>query len=209
MAVISFIDNDIILKLTTCDLFWEAMDLLGVQIADIRVLTSTRFVFRRNQSIKEQYSEEVRNKAIELVKKFSTVEADTYNPLFSLNIVGLDVGELTLIYRAIAEPDFYLVTGDKRCLRALVKTPELTTTREKLNGRVICLEQLIYKLIIDTDFEVIRSKVVSARECDTSLKVAFGSGDRAEQPNVIWALEERIKELNQECPNLLIDFCRT
>ena len=185
MAVISFIDNDIILKLTTCDLFWEAMDLLGVQIADIRVLTSTRFVFRRNQSIKEQYSEEVRNKAIELVKKFSTVEADTYNPLFSLNIVGLDAGELTLIYRAIAEPDFYLVTGDKRCLRALVKTPELATVREKLNGRVICLEQLIYKLIIDTDFEVIRSKVVSARECDTSLKVAFGSGDRAEQPNVI------------------------
>ena len=209
MAVISFIDNDIILKLTSCDLFWEAMDLLGVQIADIRVLTSTRFVFRRNQSIKEQYSEEVRNKAIELVKKFSTVEADQSNPFFSLQVEGINIGELTLIYEAIAVPSFYFITGDKNCLRALVKTPELTTTREKLNGRVICLEQLIYKLIIDTDFEVIRSKVVSARECDTSLKVAFGSGDRAEQPNVIWALEERIKELNQECPNLLIDFCRT
>lgn len=209
MAVISFIDNDIILKLTTCDLFWEAMDLLGVQIADIRILTSTRFVFRSNKSIKEQYSEEVRNKAIELVKNLSTVEADPSNPLFSLNIAGIDVGELTLIYRAISEPDFYLVTGDKRCLRALVKTPELATVREKLNGRVICLEQLIYKLIIDTDFEVIRSKVVPVRDCDTALKVAFGSGDRAEQPNVIWALEEQIKELNQECPNLLIDFCRT
>jgi hypothetical protein len=117
------------------------------------------------------------------------------------------IGELTLIYGAIAEPDFYLVTGDKRCLRALVKNSELATTREKLKGRVICLEQLIYQLIIKEGFEIIKSKIIPARECDTSLKVAFGSGDRAEEANVIWALEESIKELNQECPNLLIDFC--
>lgn len=205
MAVISFIDNDIILKLTSCDLFWEAMDLLCIESVDIRILNGARFVFKGNK-VKQQYPAEVRNKAIELIKDFATVTADLSNPLFSLNIEGLDVGELTLIYEAIAEPNFYFLTGDKRCLRALVNTPELATAREKLKSRVVCLEQLIYKLIITEGFEVIRSKVTRARECNIALKVAFGSGDRSEEATVIWTLKERIKELNQECPNLLMNF---
>jgi hypothetical protein len=97
LAVISFVDNDIILKLTSFDLFWEAMDLLEIQSADIRVLARARFVFGSNKSIKEQYSEEVRTKAIALVKKLTTVEADQSNPFFSLQVEGLDIAVLNLV----------------------------------------------------------------------------------------------------------------
>jgi hypothetical protein len=206
LPVISFIDNDALLKLTAYDLFWDAITLLGVQPTDIRVLASTEFVIRRNKSIKQQYSEEVRTKALSLVKGIVKVEADQANPFLSLQVAGLDPGELTLIHAAIAEPSFYLATGDKRCLRALVNTPELVTARQKLNGKVVCVEQLIAELIAVKGFEAVKQKVVPARDCDTALKAAFGSGDRAQEDNVLWALEQYIQELRRDCPNLLMQF---
>jgi hypothetical protein len=206
LPVISFIDNDALLKLTAYDLFWDAIALLGVQPTDIRVLASTEFVIRRNKSIKQQYSEEVRTKALSLVKGIVKVEADQANPFLSLQVAGLDPGELTLIHAVIAEPSFYLATGDKRCLRALVNTPELVTARQKLNGKVVCVEQLIAELIAVKGFEAVKQKVVPARDCDTALKAAFGSGDRAQEDNVLWALEQYIQELRRDCPNLLMQF---
>jgi hypothetical protein len=206
LPVISFIDNDAFLKLTACDLFWDAIKLLDVQPSDVRVLASTAFMFRDNKSIKQQYSEAIRTKAISLVSSFAKVEADYTNPFFSLNAPGLDVGELTLIYAALSEPSFYLATGDKRCLRALIKTPELETARQTLNGRVVCVEQLIAELISVKGFEAVKQKVVPVRNCDTALKAAFGSGDLAQEETVLWVLEQYIQELRQDCPNLLRRF---
>jgi hypothetical protein len=206
LPVISFVDNDALLKLTACDLFWDAIALLGVQPTNVKVLVSTEFVIRGNKSINQQYSEEIRTKAIALIKGVSKVSTDQANPFLSLQVPGLDLGELTLIHAAISEPSFYLATGDKRCLRALVNTPELNTARQKLNGKVVCVEQLIAELITVKGFETVRQKVVPARDCDTALKVAFGSGNQAQEDNVLWALEQCIQELRRDCPDLLMRF---
>lgn len=206
MPVISFVDNDALLKLTACDLFGDAIAVLGVQPTNVRVLASAEFMIRRKKSIKQKHSEEVRTRAIALVKEFTKVAADQANPFLSLQVPGLDPGELTLIHAAIAEPSFYLATGDKRCLRALVNTPELVTARQKLNGKVVCVEQLIAELIAVKGFEAVKQKVVPARDCDTALKAAFGSGDRAQEDNVLWTLEQYIQELRRDCPNLLMQF---
>ena len=61
MSAISFVDNDVLLKLTACDLFWDAIALLQDQasdVSDIRALASAEFMFRGKKSIKQQYSEE-------------------------------------------------------------------------------------------------------------------------------------------------------
>jgi len=210
LSVISFVDNDVILKLTACELFWDAIALLQVKPSDVKALASAEFVFRGNKLIKKQYSEEIRTNAIAIVKKLTPVEPDQSNPFLSLNIQGLDVGELNLIHAAITEPAqkgyVYLVTGDKRCLRALVKAPELANARENLSGKVVCFEQLIYQLITEQGFEAIKQKVLPVRECDMALKAIFGSCDRAEEVNVMDSLGQYIQELKRDCPNLLIDF---
>ncbi|MFN5503241.1 MAG: hypothetical protein ACK5AW_14380, partial [Pseudanabaena sp.] len=155
MPLTSFVDNDVLLKLTACDLFWDAIALLQDQTSDvqpfdasdIRALASAEFMFKGSKSIKQRYSEEIRIKAIAIVKKLTPVEPDPLNPFSGLNIQGLDVGELNLIHAAIAKSDqkgfVYLATGDKRCLKAFVKAPELAEAREKLSGKVVCFEQLI------------------------------------------------------------------
>lgn len=208
MPLTSFVDNDVLLKLTACDLFWDAIALLKVNPSDVKVLDRAKHVIRNKKEIKQQYSEEIREKAIDLVKTLTQIEADPLNPFLALQqIKGLDVGELTLTYAAISEPAFYLVTGDKKFMRKLSEVPEIAIAREKLSGRVICFEQLIHKLIIVKGFETVKQKVLPVKDCcDTALKSAFGSGDRAEEINVMDSLGQYIQELKRECPNLLMDF---
>jgi Superfamily II DNA/RNA helicases, SNF2 family len=142
--------------------------------------------------------------AIATVKKLTEVSASPDNSLISLKFDGLDQGELILIGEAIKEPYFHLATGDKNCLRALMKCPDIETAKQKLKGHVICLEQLVVKLIEVKGFNAVKAKVAPMRDCDTALKVAFGSGLHSTQTNSLFALNGYIDEIKRDCPNLLI-----
>lgn len=104
---------------------------------------------------------------------------------------------------AIKEPNFYIATGDKKCMRALIKCPELQATKYKFMGRFICLEQLIVKLIEAKGFDLVREKITPMKDCDKVLQVAFGSGLRSTESNSLLVLNNYIDEINQGCPNLL------
>ena len=202
MGITCFIDNDVILKLVTCDLFDEAIAAFEIDRSNIHVLETARFSFRTKKT-KKNYSEAVIEKAIATIKDFHTVEAQADNPLFDLKIPDMD-DELKLIVAASAEPSFYFATGDKRCLRALTGITELATMREKLSGRVICLEQIITKIIQVYGFEVVKQKIVPARTCDKVLQAAFGSGEKTKERNTLKALNAYINEIEQKCPFLLV-----
>lgn len=201
MGITYFIDNDVILKLVTCNLFDEAIAAFDIDLSNIHVLETARFSMRSNKT-KKNYSETVIEKAIATIKDFHTVEAQADNPLFDLKIPDMD-DELKLIVAASAETSFYFATGDKRCLRALTGITELATMREKLSGRVICLEQIIMKIIQVYGFEVVKQKIIPARSCDKVLQSAFGSGEKTEERNTLEALNAYISEIEQKCPFLL------
>jgi len=201
LGITYFIDNDVILKLVTCNLFDEAIAAFDIDLSNIHVLETARFSMRSNKT-KKNYSETVIEKAIATIKDFHTVEAQADNPLFDLKIPDMD-DELKLIVAASAETSFYFATGDKRCLRALTGITELATMREKLSGRVICLEQIIMKIIQVYGFEVVKQKIIPARSCDKVLQSAFGSGEKTEERNTLEALNAYISEIEQKCPFLL------
>ena len=69
---------------------------------------------------------------------------DEHKLLLSQN--GIDIGEATLITATIQESASFLVSGDKKCLNALV-AKDLDSIHKKMQGRVICLEQIICKSI--------------------------------------------------------------
>ena len=50
------------------------------------------------------------------------------------------------------------------------------------------------------------SKIVPARECDTAVKVAFGSGNQADLSHAIGALDAYISELRAKTGNLLREW---
>jgi hypothetical protein len=202
-STLVYIDNDIILKLCACDLFWEAIAALEFAKDNLRVLDSAQFVFRGNKKVKKQYEDKVRESAIAVVTPLETVKANDFHPLRNVNLPDVDPGELLLIGKAITQRSFYFMSGDKKCFRALGRHKALVEAREKLCGRVICLEQVIRFLIKARGFDLVRDRVVPVRECDQALKAIFGSGWRSEKENSLAMLNSYLDELERDCPGLL------
>lgn len=175
MSIACFVDNDAILKLVACDLFWDAIEVLGITQSDLRVLASAKYVFK-GKKVSGRYTEKIRNAAMAVAEQCKQIEAELSEELKSIKIDGLDPGELILLSATKSEPAFYLVTGDKRCMVALANELGLTKTRERLTGKVVCIEQLILKLIPTQGFENVLAKILPALEYDKALKACFGSG---------------------------------
>lgn len=126
--------------------------------------------------------------------------------LESMDIRGIYPGERLLIAATQKVEDFYLATGDKQCLIALASAPSLSEIRKRLNGRVVCLEQLLKKSIEGQEFDEVLAKVLPGREYDGSLKAIFGSGWQATQENVLQALNGYIEDLRSQTDDLLADL---
>lgn len=201
-----FLDNDVIIKLAASNLFWDAATCLGFQSHDLRVLATAEFVFK-SKAMEKIYPKSIRDSAISIVKQCQTANLIYDKNLeILMGIEGIDPGEATLIVAAtIQDSLFYLATGDKRCLMALSASTGLASIRQQLNGRIICLEQIIKKLIETRGFQYVLSQVILAREYDKSLKAIFGSGKDSTPDNVAIALEGYIQDLRKNAPGLLAE----
>ena len=94
-----------------------------------------------------------------------------------VSLWDIDTGEALLYASTYALQEFWLLTGDKRSLTALAEAPNCQAIVARLNGKVICLEQIIVHILRSHPFETVLNKIVSARECDTVVKVAFVLGN--------------------------------
>jgi hypothetical protein len=204
-SVICFLDNDILLKLSAFELLDEAIGVLNIRPEDFRVLDTARHVFRRNRKVSVKYSEIIRERAIEFVKTCQTVVPEVTDEFAVLNRL-LDVGEATLVAATRDVSPFVLMTGDKRCLQVLATTAEISEVTARLQGRVVCLEQVMLLLIQRSSFEVVKQRVLLSWEVDTAIKACFGSGELAVEKHVIEALEGYIEALRQDAPGLLADM---
>lgn len=203
MPPVCFVDNDALLKLVACNLFWEAVTSLGLTQVDLRVLPQAKYVFRTSSRVVRKYPQAIRDSAISIVEGCTKIQPKVSEELQRLQIEGIDPGEIILFSATKYEDSFYLATGDKRCLTVLAADPQLIDIKQRLIGRVICLEQLILSLIYSQGFNEVLTKVLQAREYDGALKAIFGSGERATQENVLQALEGYIEHLRETTDGLL------
>jgi hypothetical protein len=204
-SIICFFDNDVLLKLSAFGLLDEAIAALFVNPENLYVLSTAQHVFRKNRKVSAKYNESIRDRAIEFVKTCNRVIPEE-SPEFTVLGRILDVGEATLIAATRDVPSFVLMTGDKRCLKALVANSEISEAHKRLQGRVICLEQVLLLLIRRSGFDWVKARVVPMRDYDTALKACFGSGELAIEENVVAALEGYIEALRQAAPGLLADL---
>ncbi len=203
MSRVLFLDNDAILKLVACHLFWETVAALGSTPEELHVLSDAKYVFKKSRRVISKYPEAIRINAISIVEGCQAIKPDFNSELPELEIEGIDPGERLLISATRNESAFYLVTGDKRCLKALAAASQLAEIRERLQGRVICLEQVIFKLIEIQGFDKVLNKVLLGRDYDKALASVFGSGERATEENVLLGLLAYIEDLRQETEGIL------
>lgn len=212
------IDNDIIQKLATFDLFEQTLDIFDASPTDINILLTAKYKFRRDwEKVKAGRHRNPEATVINYEKVVglaetlpqiidATIDTDLFIQLSAFD--NIDQGEATLtahvakVLQKEDANDVFILTGDKRYLRALARV-ELPLIQESFTHRFWCLEQLMLKNIQENEFESIRDKVVPVRDCDKACKVAFGSGAYSTEGNAVAALTEYIEALRNETGNLL------
>lgn len=212
------IDNDILKKLATFDLFNETIRLFGAGYEQVNILKTAKYKFQKDwEKSKRGRSRKTKDQLInykrtielaETLPKISEKEIDT--ALFEqlTDVEGIDQGEailvvyVTQLLQRNESSQVSILTGDKNFLRALAKV-ELPIIQAIFPHRFWCLEQLLLKDIEAYGFEVIRDKVVPVRDCDQAIKAVFGSGPLSTPENSLATLKNYIETLREETVNLL------
>ncbi|MEG4576675.1 hypothetical protein QUA56_28960 [Microcoleus sp. N3A4] len=210
------IDNDIIKKLATFQLFDNTLKLFDASYEQVNILETAKYKFENDwikfEAGKTRKTEDrVINykQVLSLTKTLANIsQADIDQEIFIQlsSINNIDQGEAILTSHAIKliqkDKSAQIFTGDKRFIKALA-TVNLPIIQESLNHRLWCLEQLVLRNIEADGFETIRDFIVPVRECDTAIKSVFGSGLKSTSDNSLATLKKYIEECRQEAGNLL------
>jgi hypothetical protein len=196
--VIYLSDNDVVEKLAVCDLLDDAISAFDATRADVRVIPTLKFRIWTQTGVLRpklvrRLGDSVVNRLAEFVGSVGVIDdfsRDDHQLLEDLDeSVEIDPGEIVLLAATAVVSDFRLLTGDKRCLRAVATHPACESIANRIRGKVVCFEQIICQIIDRSGFEHVRSKVVPVlHNCDTALRAAFGSGDLATKDNAVACL---------------------
>jgi len=207
---IVFCDNDVVLKLAEYNLLQDVCSVLAVGISEVIVLDSAKYYFNglkrklaRGKDV--AYSSTGLDRAIEIaentVQMTSRVDID-----WATECDNIDIGEAQLVSSAIAAGgDSILLTGDKRFIKAVLKTESTKHIASLLRGRIVCLEEIMRSLICNYGIDHIRKAVASAPRCDLGLQIVFGSRFDLPETQVLDGLASMINEINTaaECDWLM------
>lgn len=186
--MIGFFDRDVFLKLACCDLWSEALESLGVtepmRLPSTSTMSSSLRIIKRWLPAAEIAP--IEKRLATMVAEVPIVSDDLIENAESAGSIerlsghdGIDAGEQLLLGILIHEKQGkVLITGDKRCLTTFADefAAEYETVRESLISFEMCLCEIEKKF----GFTYIFNKAHGSRNCDGSLRLAFG-----ENPNAV------------------------
>ena len=213
-------DNDAILKLCAYGLWDEACAVVGAAPEGVRTLVQAPFVLRRyrGQSRKvAQYGADGIDRALDAVARASPADLpDDRTDLDALLDAArrldpvkppIDPGEAALFVSAAhLGADGYLTTGDKRAVVALAEAAGADAVRDRLEGRVWCVEHLLYLLVEAHGVEPVQQRVRAVPACDKAVRNAFGVSHPAPREGVLDGLRSEVQDLRRRSGGLLVEL---
>jgi hypothetical protein len=186
--VIGLFDRDVFLKLCCCNLWFEAVEALGVTQPYRLAATSSARSNRKKitQMLAEVDPEETIQRTEEIVGAVPVVPDNLLDHIYESaafqelsDIDGIDGGEQVLAAILMDDPEErVLLSGDKRFVQAF---------REKLPDRwaafgksIISFEACMLAIEDKYGFDFIVERALPVRHCDGSLRIAFGHQPNAE-----------------------------
>lgn len=170
-------DNDIVLKLAGCGLLEEFFEILAVKSQDILIATNAGYALPK-QAKKKLKNDNAIKAVTQFVQNVGRVPAVDFGLLGAIQDFNhMDGGESLLMIAAHENPNAYLATGDKRCLKSLIDnqfSEPLNHVFNSLQQRVYCLETALMLLIENMGYERINKMVINRCVDDGVLGIAFG-----------------------------------
>jgi len=199
-------DNDIVLKLAEFDLLKESLEVLSVKKNEVYVLPTALRVVTTSKLIAANHTRDAIDRAAKFLKSVQVIaNADATEVGALLSVPMIDPGEATIFAATKGLAAYLVATGDKRSLRAIAAAGgPCTNIAARLHGRVICLEQILVRLITHLGYAAVQKKV---GRCvgDTCVDHAFAGGKPSHpQAECLRWLTEYIDELRKETGPLLV-----
>ena len=206
------IDNDIIIELASYKLLGETMASFNLTYKDkaVRILPSASSYINSNSELRKKYKLETLQLAKSRADNYEKInkslidqkEDSEYESLIAIE--NIDPGEALLVAATEYETDFYILTCDKKFLKALSRS-NLTNIKQRLYKRIICLEQLIIHLINHNDFNKVCLRIASSELSNCDIAEAFKNSKLTQKELALKTLEQRVKKLRDETGDLLIE----
>jgi hypothetical protein len=119
--------------------------------------------------------------------------------------VDLDAGESQLCAVLISREVPLFVTGDKRAICAIDVLLDAYALLAAAAGRVICLEQLICKLLETLQVEAVRKSICNKPNADKALSICFccKSSADASKDNILAGITSYVEDLRTKAPRVL------
>lgn len=201
------VDADVISKLA----HWELLDYLPqaftVPWHSLATMPSLRYRAQRaiEKSDKLFCTHAAARAALDAINRMGPLP-EMVDPEFIVaaqRIPELDPGEAVLLATAVANPRAYVLTGDKRALAASVSSGDVLQS-ERLNGRLICLEQFILHILNQIGLDQLRIRLCREPRLDRAITAVMGSTCTASEADVRQGLGSYISDAKANSGQLLV-----
>jgi len=214
MTVSLLVDNDVVIKLARMDCFPSGMTALGRSANQIGSIfhmlrymgiasEQRRFKFCSSQAEADRLQAALASIVhVELTIEEAKAAAEIMATALE-NGHDLDEGETALMAVAIAREKMEIATGDKRALLSLAPMERLEPRLSVLRGRLICLEQIFFRLASVHGGRVVTNAVRTCTSADDTINFIAREFGR-DQTHVGPALEHLVREqIDREAPGWL------
>jgi hypothetical protein len=172
------VDTDALVNLLALDAFDFALDGLGISRADCFRLRAAKHQISKAAWIGTQWPFFDRDKACSIVEDLRLLpKIPSADLLEALNINGIDEGEALFLATLSENPEYMLMSGDRRMLEALHGASDirLVRVREAIRGRVILFPQVVAALVRKLSLRVVETRIRTGLCRHHTLRILFGS----------------------------------
>jgi len=167
------VDTDAFCKLGLAGLLTDAVAHLGAQIADCERLPALPHMLRRG-SLPRRFGQQNCESLLEAADSIRSLQPFTSDWLDRfLPVPGIDPGEAQL-FSAAADRKQFVLSGDKRALRAIVN---VEGAAQALSGLIVTLDAVLIALHDSIGAAALRTRIAPLRPFDTTVGICFSDGN--------------------------------
>lgn len=205
------IDNDILLKGAGYGLLNELISSIPAQVSEVGVLRAAKFVVEdRLRKAKLTNALVLFRQVIQQVQCLEPTKAEA---IFAAQLeyealrvnLNVDSGESLLCAITIKREFAGIVTGDKKAIKSIEVLIPSFIDITKLAGKVVCLEQLILRIIIqDSNARIVQRAICARPNLDKTLAICFSCSSPEVGPESwLQCLLSYVSDIRKNAPTIL------
>lgn len=204
------IDNDILYKGAGYGLLIDLIEAIPAQPKNVGVLGAAKFVVTA-KLLKSRLSAALPllDEVLRHVQYLEPTVAETgYAAQLEYEAqragLNIDTGESLLCAIVVERTLLHLATGDKKAIKGIDSLLAARGEINKLAGKVICLEQLVLRLIRGSDASAVRSAICAQATLDRALAACFSCASPEIKADG-WeeGLASYIRDVRADAPSIL------